>query len=147
MASSDALPIYIILLISPPCYQNHRSIPIHSASTAKTPDCASMKSRVLSDSTPANASPNGKMVIQFLPSGAYSSSPFSTECHPISSMTRCISLSRILPLPRLRLLRRLVFRWHRRDIPRHGFDDNGPKRIPFRFEVNIPLLMVDHIQN
>lgn len=36
---------------------------------------------------------------------------------------------------------------HRRDIPRHGFDDNGPKRIPFRFEVNIPLLMVDHIQN
>jgi site-specific DNA recombinase len=36
---------------------------------------------------------------------------------------------------------------HRRDIPRHGFDDGGPKRIPFRFEVNIPLLTVDHMQN
>lgn len=36
---------------------------------------------------------------------------------------------------------------HRRSIPRHDFEENGLKLIPFRFEVNIPLLTVNHIQN
>jgi site-specific DNA recombinase len=34
---------------------------------------------------------------------------------------------------------------HRRDTPRHGSDENGPKLIPFRFDVNIPFQTVNHI--
>jgi len=36
---------------------------------------------------------------------------------------------------------------HRRDIPRHDFGENDSKIIPFQFEVNIPLLAVNHMQN
>jgi len=36
---------------------------------------------------------------------------------------------------------------HRQGIPRHEFNENGSKLIPFRFEVDIPLLTVNHIQN
>lgn len=36
---------------------------------------------------------------------------------------------------------------HRWNTPRHGFDENDSKLIPFILEVNIPLLTVNHIQN
>jgi site-specific DNA recombinase len=36
---------------------------------------------------------------------------------------------------------------HRQDTPRHGFGENSPKLIPFRFDVDIPLLTVSHRQN
>jgi hypothetical protein len=36
---------------------------------------------------------------------------------------------------------------HRQDTPRHFFDENSIKLIPFRFEVDIPLLAINHIQN
>jgi site-specific DNA recombinase len=35
---------------------------------------------------------------------------------------------------------------HRQNTPRHVFDENSPKVIPFSFEVNIPLLTVGNIQ-
>jgi hypothetical protein len=36
---------------------------------------------------------------------------------------------------------------YRQDTPRHGFDENCQKLIPFHFEINIPLQTVRHLQN
>lgn len=108
LASSASSSIYIILLISPICFPKYKNTPIHFASIVKLLDCASMRSLVLLNSIRVNVFPNGRMVIQFQPSGVCSDSPCSTMCHHRNCMTRCIGL--LLPLPMPSLLRRLVSR-------------------------------------